>query len=278
MVDPGSRTNIAIELAYDALFRRVIGTLAAAGIPVMPLKGVLFSLWLYENPADRLGGDIDLLVREDDFSKAVRTLESVGFQSSFAHPNGRECTLLAAFPRIEVDLHRGLFAVGRYRIRTDDLFARGSRNAPGFPDGVVLPDPLDAYAHVIGHSAADHLPSLPVRVREDLSRLVARFDLCPKACAERLDGHGLGRAARYVLGFVVDADSFAKTVLTELAPDPVGEVLVRIARTLTRRFAASSIGARAAGFLTTSSLFNSGFAVAVASLNRVRMSFGLEPV
>jgi hypothetical protein len=278
MQRPASRAEIALDLAYDAVLRRVLSVLGSASIPVMPLKGVLFAYLLYENPADRLRGDIDLLVREEDFSRAISALSIDGFEAKFTNSNGRECTLTVTNPPIEVDLHRALFALGRYSLPTAGLFARGQADEALYSDRVILPDPYDAFAHVVGHAAADHLEALPNRTQQDLSRLVARFQLNPRTCAAHLDSHGLGRATRYVLGLMNGVDDNMKELISCLRPDPVGIILVRIARMLTSRFARKSILSRLAGFLVNSSIPRSAVAVSIALLNRARMPLGLEPL
>ena len=274
---PAAKVMVALELAYATLAERALRALTTSNIPVMPLKGILFACWLYENPGQRLGGDIDLLVPEEHFDRAIEALAKAAFEPRFTYSNGRECTLNQPNSTIEIDLHRGLFAIGRYRMTTADLFARSRPDGTLFGVPVLTPDPVDAFAHVVGHAAADHVPSLPLRAKEDLLRLVARFRLEPGVCAARLDDHGLARAARYTLGFLVNDWGFAGEVLRLLTPDPLGDVLNRVAKVLTLRFPVQSFSSRLAGYLVNSSVPRSVFAGSVATLNRLRMGLGLRP-
>jgi hypothetical protein len=273
-----STQDIVLDLAYSALLRRVLRILREAGIPVMPLKGVLLAYWLYENPASRLGGDIDLLVPEESFSKALGALSEHGFQWKFSSLSGRECTLTVGNPRIEVDLHRALFARGRFRVNTRDLFARGNEDQSLYSGKVVLPDPYDVYAHLIGHAASDHVAKLSARTKMDLSLIVERFHLNPKVCADRLDALGLGRAARYIFGVSGALDPFSEAVSASLQKDRLGDVLARLTRSLTTHFPPSSLVCRCAGFLINSSLPSSVFAIFIVLLNEVRSRMGFWPI
>ena len=59
----------------------VLEVLRTHGIPAIPYKGPIASAALYENPAYRVAGDLDILVRPDDASAARRALESAGYRS-----------------------------------------------------------------------------------------------------------------------------------------------------------------------------------------------------
>jgi hypothetical protein len=262
---------VLLDLAYRELVLRTAGPLAVAGIPLMPLKGVLFAYWLYENPGERLGGDVDLLVPADHFDRAIGALLDKGFTLDEGWTNPHERTLLAPGLGVEIDLHRGLFQPGRYRIRTADLFERGRSDRSLFGIPITLPDPLDAFAHVVGHEAGDRAPGLAPRKRRDLDRLTARFALHPRRVAAHLEAMGLARAARYVLG----AES---GVVRALRPDPFGERLVALVRAAGRRFPGHTLPSRLAGHLLNASLPRAAAALPFALLNRARMSLGLDPL
>lgn len=244
----------ALELAYRSVFERAADALRAADIPVMPLKGILFAYWIYDDPAERLKGDIDLLVPPRDFERALAALAAARFILRPFHRNRSERS--AAFPggTFEIDLHRALFAPGRYRLPTAGLFARGTPDRSTLPRPVILPDPYDAYAHLVGHEASAHFPNVQDRIRGDLARLAVRFSLDPARCAARLENSGLARAARYTLGMIRNADPFARKVLAGLRPDPLGETLARLARATARRCSPMHPAARVAGHLTNASI------------------------
>jgi Uncharacterised nucleotidyltransferase len=265
--------HIAEDLARRGLVRTVALTLMPLGVPVMPLKGVLFAYWLYDSPHERFRGDVDLLVPEADFERSVAALTARTFvlkpeQTGPPH----ERTLLAPAVPIEIDLHCALFTAGRYRLSTAEVFAHGTPDDSLFAAPVVLPDPYDAYAHVVGHEASTHMPSARAHVGRDLALLAARFDLPPGRCALHLEASGLARAARYTLGLFAPGDPFAREVLRSLSPDPVGALLVRIVRAVARRRPQTSVVARAVGHLTDRSLGGVPHAMLRAALARHRPS------
>lgn len=269
--------SVVYDLARRALVRRLAMALAAAGIPAMPLKGALFAYWVYEEPSERLGGDIDLLVPEAEFAKAIHALGALRFAPQPPHGNANEITLCAARMPIEIDLHRALFAPGRYLLPTADLFARGSENHTLFSAPLVIPNPYDAYAHVIGHAASEHLQPIPLHNRRDLELLAAHFSLDPQRCAAHLEDTGLARAARYTLGLIGPVDPFASEVLRCLRSDPLGAAFARVACMLTGRFAPETLTARIAGHLTDSSLPQAVIAVTIALVARLRVYLGSSP-
>src|SRR3546814_7528197 len=67
------------------LLERIDADARAAGLAVVPLKGVaLHALGLYA-PGARPLADIDLLVREGDAGMAVAMLQGLGYVESYAH-------------------------------------------------------------------------------------------------------------------------------------------------------------------------------------------------
>ncbi len=271
------RTGVLLDLAYHGLLQRVLGILAAQGIMAMPLKGTLLAYWVYDRPAERLGGDIDLLVPVRSFETAVAALSGAGFTPR-KQTDPRERTLVSSGLPIEIDLHRSLFGRGRYRLRMADLLARGTIDRDLFSVPVLLPDPYDAWAHVIGHAASEHTPARLPRNEKDLERLAEFFALDPRRCAIRLEEAGLSRAARYTLGLFSPEARFAPEVLRNLSPDPLGAELAAIARTLSLRWSPTSIPGRVAGHLTAMSLPSAGVAILLAIVNRLRIRLGLAPM
>ena len=244
-----TRTTLRTLLA-----RHVLGKLAEAGIRAMPLKGALFARWLYDEPAQRPGDDVDVLVRPQDFPFAARVLIADGFAALPAPPGHYQQGFLARAVPVAIDLHRSLFPWGFYHLTPDALFERGTvdRTLFGFP--VTLPDPYDAYAHLIGHAAAGHLREIPRVHRRDMALLAERFRLDPLRCAQRLHAAGLARAARYALEPLRREDAMAASVLRGLPRDPLGRGLAAMARGLVARLPHDSTLARRSAYLTNDSI------------------------
>ena len=249
------------DLLRHALVRGAAARLAPLGVPVMPLKGALFAACLYDDPSERGGVDVDLLVPEPSFLRAIDALGDLGFHPLPPERNPCERTLRAAGFPLDIDLHRALFAPGRYRLSTAEVFARGCPDRDLFGEPIVRQSPYDAYAHVIGHEASAHQLPLDPKVAEDLRRLATRCRLDAGRCAAHLAAAGLGRAARYTLGLLRGSDPFASEVLDRLPPDPVGRTLAAIATTVTGRFGPGRLVSRVAAHLTDHSLPHAALAM-----------------
>ncbi|MGA3326094.1 MAG: nucleotidyltransferase family protein [Terriglobia bacterium] len=81
---------------------RVLARLGAAGVPVIPLKGIALAESLYGDPALRTCADIDILVQPKDFAESLHLLRSSGYEARFREPSlvpllaryGKDCLLM----------------------------------------------------------------------------------------------------------------------------------------------------------------------------------------
>ena len=74
---------LAMRQRAEAL--RVVGVLAEAGIDVALLKGLALREWVYPHPELRVSGDIDVLVRKHDATRARNLLVARGFSVLECH-------------------------------------------------------------------------------------------------------------------------------------------------------------------------------------------------
>lgn len=74
-IEAGRRQSVFLQL----FTRRVIATLAAAGIRSAPLKGPLMGELLYGDPGRRISHDIDLLVPLAQLPEAVEVIRQLGY-------------------------------------------------------------------------------------------------------------------------------------------------------------------------------------------------------
>lgn len=250
----GGRTErLAAALIARHDFAAAARVLNGAGIIPMPLKGVLLQHIVYPDPSERVLSDADLLVPPGRWRDAVAALRRAGYR---IHTEGRAAAVAKApRARLEVDVHRRLFSPGLYRLSASDLFARGTLEPKLFDAVVVVPAPLDLYAHLVGNFAKGRHAADDQAQLRDLSAVASRFSLAPELVARHLERHGLGRAARYTLAYAAESgDTFAARVLARLRGDPLGASLASIARGLTDRFGGSARASLVAPHLVNTTL------------------------
>ncbi len=231
----GRAERLAAALVARHDFAAAVRILNDAGIIPMPLKGVLLQHLVYQDAADRVLSDTDLLVPRGRFHDALRALRAAGHRIDVEGRAGASTKGPAA--RLEVDVHRRPFSPGLFALSGEPMFARGTLDERAFDCAVVLPHPRDLYAHLVGNfTKGRHGPEHRAQLR-DFSAVASRYALVPDDVATHLDRHGLGRAARYALHHAAEAgDPFAAQVLSRLPRDPLGELSAAAARRLTERF------------------------------------------
>ncbi|MBT8453429.1 MAG: nucleotidyltransferase family protein [Deltaproteobacteria bacterium] len=224
-----ARLRAATSMAADALVGDVARRLAEPGIRVMPVKGALLQHWLYDDPTDRPLTDVDLLVLPQNLERAVRQLASAGYRT-LLRPSFGAVVLHTPFG-LALDLHPSLFDAARYRLRTAELFARGTEDTRLYSAHVILPSPLDAYAHLIGKFGSDHLDCRATGRLDEIARMASRIDLPAETVAEHLVDCGMRRVSRYVLPLVHQTmnEPFAAKVHSSLPFDPVGACIATLA-------------------------------------------------
>ncbi len=165
-----ARTDLCLEREMLAACR----TLGEAAISYRVLKGHAWAHTIYPDPAWRGFGDVDLLVADDDWYRAVEALEESGarrvlpeLRPGFDRRFGKDATLLSAGGS-EIDLHRTL-VVGPYGFWIDrqELFDRAGHLTIG---GVEVPilDPEASFLHACYNAA----------VADDPPRVIAARDVC----------------------------------------------------------------------------------------------------
>jgi len=158
--------------------QRVLALFQNHDIPVIPLKGIALAKELYPYPEDRPMGDIDLLVPEDQFDRAIGLLTDMGFrvaegETAFrlqdVHPTVRPflpgaLTLVDA-RGVVIDLHWHLssdpwFRAPR-RIPMTEIWqrARPAAHRDDLPGAWEL-DPVDALAYLCLNVGRDAFRSL----------------------------------------------------------------------------------------------------------------------
>lgn len=63
-------------------FETLLSTLNSSHLPVIPLKGIYMVQMVYQNPALRPMGDLDILIKSQDSDQVVEIIRSMGYQPS----------------------------------------------------------------------------------------------------------------------------------------------------------------------------------------------------
>jgi hypothetical protein len=259
-VSPRSIANPAIAgaawtLLLDAVAVECISTLRAEEIQAILLKGPV-TAQLYSGPDPRTYGDVDLLVAPDEFPRALRTLEGLGFRNlvkardtlegTHAVPLRLERPSVAGgtqFPAgLAVDLHWSFHGIGA----SDEVFwtiVAGdaermlvSGTEVDVPSEAMRALLLALHATSAGTSFRKPLKDLdralerlPDDTWRDAQSLAARLDSLTRFAAG-LSTRPLGRKLvdRLQLSGTADARS---ALHTEGAPPPLADAFVRVSAT-----------------------------------------------
>lgn len=233
------RTFSAAELDNDRLsaFRRLTLDSALAEIlrrfdvhevQSLLLKGAAFASWLYDDPRERPYGDVDLLIRPDQFDLAKGVLVELNFELSEPHTSIRfsveTCLERAAYHErwvrqgtlpVEVELHHTLGLVSSQMSHPGAsalVWERLTEDVRVIEVGgahVHVPSPVVSALIVALHAAfheGSHWPTPgggPPPPMRDLHQAIARADLPTWRAAATLAGE-LGAGPAFTAGLRLD--------------------------------------------------------------------------
>jgi hypothetical protein len=204
---PLSEANLPITIQLfraEMTFKKVGNLLAEKGIKVLLLKGPHLGHTVYESPRERLYGDLDILVRPEDFEQAAALLPENGFTpfafDSFAPEIQRD------FKHWEfrspwgvlVELHRWLSGHDRYPIESDGLFAR----AEGFRFGETPALGLaaeDLLLHLCLHMGTSYFSVIEPKHVTDIGLLLKKKAVIWPIFLQRVQKAGARAIAYYAL-------------------------------------------------------------------------------
>ena len=159
------------QLLAEAAYQQVSCALDSCGVDHLLLKGPHLGWTVYSDPAERPYGDLDVLVRAEQFDDAVTALTAGGFAPEGAL-EGRSATWAAGYNKKHVsphgwlvELHRELAPHGQYFIDYAGLFSRAEafRFGPLPARGLATEDLL---LHLVVHAGKTAASFAPGRFSE----------------------------------------------------------------------------------------------------------------
>lgn len=220
------RSGAAGGMLLRAECARVLGELAAAGIPVLLLKGVALGAWLYPTPWLRESSDIDLLFSTRAEAECAAALLSLQGYATRFQPGGLAqeflCRRMQGAIAIDLDMHWRISDMPLFL----DLFGfselqRASIPLPALGPGARGLGPVHAFLHACVHRAANVCTGIGDRLKwlYDLHLLAARIDAGEWATLVQLCH------ARGVCGVVAEGIAATAAMFGAVVPESVTRTL-----------------------------------------------------
>lgn len=180
--------------------RTVVETFERAGIPALPVKGVLLVHQLYDDPSERPLSDVDLLIRPRDFLRALRAATDAGFGHYWDSKTLGSVNFVAG--RVPADTACTVGPPGTCAFGVEQMLARATRSVEplGFPHWQI--EWHDHALLMLIDTFKDKLVSKPA-AREDLLRLTTRGPFEPQLMTQRIVEAKLSTAAVAVLDWLL---------------------------------------------------------------------------
>lgn len=182
-VRDAARGRARVDLCLEHELLATVQVLEDAGVASRVLKGQAWAHTVYPDPSWRGVGDIDLLVRSDDWYRAIELLTQRGarrtlpeLRPGFDRRFGKDA-MLNLRSGWQIDLHRTL-VVGPFGlwVAEEDLFARPTRLSIGGVTVTTL-NPEASFVHTCYNAV----------LGDDPPRLIAVRDVCQVALAGTAD-------------------------------------------------------------------------------------------
>ena len=208
-LEKGYSSNVHKSLLQARELSRVLDALDTTGITVIPYKGLLLSELAYGDLAIRQAGDIDLLVRKQDLSRAKAVVEKLGFSACLDLTETELDRYLAVGYELTFDYgnHRNLLElkwgiVPRFYSADFDMEAMfAARTQLGFAGRRVNTLALEDLFLVLCMHAAKHCWSRLIWLC-DISRLLTRPSLDWPAVCQKAKELGISRIVGVTIGLV----------------------------------------------------------------------------
>lgn len=169
------RASLAYQQASDIMER-----FAQYSIRVTPLKGAWFSRILYDNPAERFMGDVDLLVSHEDFERAGTCLEQMDYRPDRGLKNrlGFGAVIERAYRRdgsLPVELHHQVATGEGAKWLSQYILEQGNGPDSVYPQNTVMTQTPEQALAALALHFRDHGLRAEDYQLEDIRRLIERL-------------------------------------------------------------------------------------------------------
>lgn len=200
---------LAIHLRQGAWLRKFLRETLPADLPITLLKGWAFDGALYPDHAPRPGGDIDLLVREQDFDRLCRLLAQIARPVAIyvGRPFSRRTRFECGFwaddaQRLCIEPHFCLVHPGLVAVDQADMWDRCVVH-PAYHDARIrMLAPEDALLHLAAHAFVNQNGAPHALV--DAARLLRGAAPNLEVARRRAEGWGIARVLDLFLRHVAE--------------------------------------------------------------------------
>lgn len=192
--------NAVLAEMREGVLAEVGGALANVRVQACLLKGIAYSHGLYEDPAERMMGDIDLLIPPLQFAQAIAAVGRLGFSprpGKYTHLASTHHAITLDRGNVSLDLHRSMTQPWRNSIDISGIWGRVLPTERAGGDFYTL-DTIDAIVMHCAHIARHELMA-GVLSYVDLARLENLADVSREQTLTRAKSFRLERSAKAVL-------------------------------------------------------------------------------
>lgn len=221
-----ARANWVRHTLAPHVLERVSSALEAAGIPVLPVKGVVTAHLLYDDVSSRPIGDIDLRIPRRCFRRAVRVATAHAWS-----PHTEVPVLWTAMLKVdgwEVDIECTLGPPGLCALSVEDVLRRAHYAVEpyGFPH--LQPELNDHALMLVLNAFKDGLRPRPWAI-EDLRRIAMHPGFDADVIVTRARAGGIVSALWIVADWLVEAHAAAEwgAVRDRIGPRPPSKRVAR---------------------------------------------------
>jgi hypothetical protein len=181
--------RLVFDMVATRALAQVLEALGSAGIPCVPVKGVVLARWLYADVSERPYVDVDLLVPRSVFQRSVALVDARGWRSFYRTTEMGELGFM--IDRVAVELHAEVGRRDLSRLSVDDVLARATPDTTTFPFEILRIDEVDHFLLLVLNVVKDGFtyanPHQPTDLERLLERLAPRQDeLIQRAAAAGL--------------------------------------------------------------------------------------------